>query len=621
MCGISGIIDFSKKSYLEEVNRMSDSISYRGPDFKKIVKLNYATLGFLRLSIIDLSKKSNQPFQDQDKKVTIIYNGEIYNYKKLKDRFFPNTKFKSDGDGEIILHLYKKFGIEFIKYLKGMFAICIVDENKKDILLIRDRFGIKPLYYYMDKKNKNLIFCSEIKGIIATNLYKKKININEAYLYLKKGYINSTNETWFKDIYQVPPGSYLKHNPKEFKINKYYKLEDNIDESKDNLNISYKENLNNIFSKICSSFQDHLQFDVKAGIHISSGTDSALIAALTKIHNSRNIESYTFSFENKIFSELDGAKKIAESVNLKNNSSILKDNDVENFLFDVLESEFEPFSSLRILSQHHLYKKYKNDIKVVIDGSGGDEIGAGYIYYVIPWYLDLLNDNKVSKEQDRLLNLSANVKNETIDLQHFLLGSINQTFSPGTSTVDGSIYSNQSLLSNDLLKSNNENEYEIFKPFKSYLRNAQYADLFHLKLPRALKYVDRASMSNSIETRVPLLDHEVVEACFNVPSRYKIVNQQQRSIFKDNIKKYVNNSVLYKNKRTIADPQSYWLKNNLKNLCDEIFYQNDFNSYNLLNTEKFREYYQSFIKYPKHFNTFFIFQILIMELWIKKILN
>ena len=111
-----------------------------------------------------------------------------------------------------------------------------------------------------------------------------------------------------------------------------------------------------------------------------------MIAALTKIHNSKNIESYTFSFENKIFSELDGAKKIAESVNLKNNSSILKDNDVENFLFDVLDSEFEPFSSLRILSQHHLYKKYKNDIKVVIDGSGGDEIGAGYIYYVIPWY-------------------------------------------------------------------------------------------------------------------------------------------------------------------------------------------------------------------------------------------
>jgi asparagine synthase (glutamine-hydrolysing) len=621
MCGISGIINFSKNINNADINVMNNSINYRGPNFKKIIKLNYASLGFLRLSIIDLSNKSNQPFQDTQKKITVIYNGEIYNYKDLKKKFFSKIKFKSNGDGEIILHLYQKFGKKFINYLKGMFAICIVDENKKNILLIRDRFGIKPLYYFLDKKNKNLIFCSEIKGIVATRYYKKSINMKEAYLYLQKGYINSTNESWFKDIYQVPPGSYIEYNPLKLVINNYYKLEEKIDESKDNSNISYKKILNNIFNKICNSFNDHLQFDVKAGIHISSGTDSALIAALTKIHNSKNIESYTFSFENKKFSELDGAKEIAKSVNLKNNSSILKDKDVEDFLYDVLKAEFEPFSSLRILSQHHLYKKYKNNIKVVIDGSGGDEIGAGYIYYVIPWYLDLLNDNKVSKEQERLLNLSKNIKNDTIDLQHFLLGSINQTFSPGSSTVDGSIYSNKSLLNNDFLKSNNQNDFKIVKPFKSYLRNAQYADLFHLKLPRALRYVDRASMSNSIEARVPLLDHEVVEACFNVPSRFKIVNQQQRSIFKDNIKKHIKNVILFKNKRTIADPQSYWLKNNLKNLCDEVFYDSNFDSYNFLNKEKFREYYQSFIKYPKHFNTFFIFQILIMELWIKKILN
>jgi len=621
MCGISGIINFSKNINNADIDVMNNSINYRGPNFKKIIKLNYASLGFLRLSIIDLSNKSNQPFQDTQKKITVIYNGEIYNYKDLKKKFFSKIKFKSNGDGEIILHLYQKFGKKFINYLKGMFAICIIDENKKNILLIRDRFGIKPLYYFLDKKNKNLIFCSEIKGIVATNYYKKSINMKEAYLYLQKGYINSTNESWFKDIYQVPPGSYIEYNPLKLVINNYYKLEEKIDESKDDSNISYKKILNNIFNKICNSFNDHLQFDVKAGIHISSGTDSALIAALTKIHNSKNIESYTFSFENKTFSELDGAKEIAKSVNLKNNSSILKDKDVEDFLYDVLKAEFEPFSSLRILSQHHLYKKYKNNIKVVIDGSGGDEIGAGYIYYVIPWYLDLLNDNKVSKEQERLLNLSKNIKNNTIDLQHFLLGSINQTFSPGSSTVDGSIYSNKSLLDNDFLKSNNQNDYKIVKPFKSYLRNAQYADLFHLKLPRALRYVDRASMSNSIEARVPLLDHEVVEACFNVPSRFKIVNQQQRSIFKDNIKKHIKKAILFKNKRTIADPQSYWLKNNLKNLCDEVFYDSNFDSYNFLNKEKFREYYQSFIKYPKHFNTFFIFQILIMELWIKKILN
>lgn len=492
--------------------------------------------------------------------------------------------------------------------------------KKKKVILIRDRFGIKPLYYFYDNINERLIFCSEIKGITSTKYYHKDINEKEVYLYLKKGFINSTNETWFKNIFQVPPGSYLEYSQNKIIVKKYYELKNNVDEKIDDERISYKETLNNIYQKICLSFQEHLQFDVNAGIHISSGVDSALIAALTKIHNLENIKSYTFTYENKIYSELENAKKIANSVNLVNKSSTLKDNEVEKFLYKVLNSEYEPFSSLRILSQHHLYNKYKNEVRVVIDGSGGDEIGGGYIYYAIPWYLDIINDKRVSNEKRRLLNLSEKIKNNTISLNHFLIGSLNQTFSPGSSTVDGSIYSNNNLIDRDFLKSNEHNDFEIRKPFKSHLRNAQFADLYHLKLPRALRYVDRASMSNSIEARVPLLDHEFVEECFQIPSRLKIVNNQQRSIFKYNIRKHIQKNVLFKNKRTIADPQSYWLKNNLKKLCNEVFFDKGFNNSGYLNTNNFIEYYNSFTKYPKHFNSFFIFQVLIMEIWKKEIL-
>mgnify|MGYP001808995982 FL=1 len=171
-----------------------------------------------------------------------------------------------------------------------------------------------------------------------------------------------------------------------------------------------------------------------------------------------------------------------------------------------------------------MYKTYKNDLKVIIDGSGGDEIGAGYIYYALPWYLDILNDKKTKKEKKRFYKLFEHVKNDTISLQHFITGSLNQTFVPGSSTVDGSVYSGNNLINSNFDEYNNSNEIVINRPFKSYLRNAQYADLYHLKLPRALRYVDRASMSNSIEARVPLLDHELVEACFQVPSRHKIIN-------------------------------------------------------------------------------------------------
>ena len=620
MCGISGIINFKTKIDNSEIKKIHSAIKHRGPDDEKIIDLKFSSLGMLRLSIIDLTEASNQPFKNTDRKVTLIYNGEIYNFKELRSNYFPKEKFKSSGDGEVLLYMYMKFGIKFIEKIKGMFAICIVDEKIDKVYLIRDRFGIKPLYYY---KNNNgvLNFCSEIKGLVKLKDVKKEINFNEIYLYLNKGFINSTNETWFKNINQIPPGCYLSMNRGNIEIKKYYSLEDKIDEERDNFKNSFKKNLEIIKEKTYNSFSQHKNFDVKGGLHISGGTDSAVISALANIFNlNKNLKTYTFAFENKIFSELDDAEKISKSCNLESNSAILKDNEVENFLFKVLDAEYEPFSSLRILSQHHLYKHFKKDIRVVIDGSGGDEIGAGYIYHVLPWYLDILNDNKITKEKKRFYKLSKFVKNDTISLQHFITGSLNQTFSPGSSTVDGSVYSGNNMINKNFNNKFSENsDFEIKKPFKSFLRNAQYADLYHLKLPRALRYVDRASMSNSIEARVPLLDHELVEACFQVPSRHKIINNQQRSIFKYNFKNDVNKNVLFKNKRTIADPQSYWLKNNLKNLSKEIFYNKDFDEFDLIDKKKFTQYYEDFLNYPKHFNTFFIFQILIMELWMKKI--
>ena len=207
----------------------------------------------------------------------------------------------------------------------------------------------------------------------------------------------------------------------------------------------------NLKEKLIESFKQHTNFDVTGGIHISGGTDSAILAALANIDN-KKINSFTFNFENKNFSELDDAQQIAKSTGLPHFTSTLKDDDVESFLFDVLEKEFEPFSSLRILSQHFLYREYKDKAKVILDGSGGDEIGAGYIYYAISWYLDILGDNNVSREKKRFYNLCEKIKNDSISLQHFILGSLNQTFVPGTSTVDGSTYPGSNFLTKEIKK-------------------------------------------------------------------------------------------------------------------------------------------------------------------------
>jgi len=613
MCGISGILPFEGSKESKKIEEMVGSISHRGPDQKIIFKNNLGIFGFLRLKIIDLTDKSNQPFTSKDKQIQIIYNGEIYNFKKLKERYFPKENFFSDGDGEIILHLYQKFGISFLEKIKGMYSICIIDMRENKVFLIRDRFGIKPLYF--KKKNNKIYFCSEIKGLI--NKHEEQINEKEAFRFFNQGLINSTDETWFKNIFQVKPSHYLEINKNKISEKKYYEIENFIDENKDRENQTFKFYITEFKKRLLESFDEHNYFDVIAGVHLSGGVDSAVLSALMN-YNKKKFKSFTFDFEDKKYSELEYAKKISESANIQNFSSKINEEKISEHLINVLNREYEPFSSLRILSQHNLYDTFKNKCKVIFDGSGGDEIGAGYSYYLTPWYLDNLKNLNKTKLKDRYFKSLTNIKNNTLTNSQFIKGSFAQFKNPGSSTIDGSKYQDFSVYSQ--LFNNLENNFFIDKPFKSYLRNAQYADLFFLKLPRSLKYADRSSMYNSIETRVPFLDHKVVEWSLQIPSKFKLLEKQQRIIMKYPFKNYVNKSVLYQNKRTIADPQSYWLKTILKDLFYDLINSKNFNHHGLLNKKNVVEYYENFLKFPKHFNSFLIFQILISELWSQRIL-
>ena len=615
MCGIAGILSKEKKKFSNEINGMLNCIAHRGPDQKIIFNNNLGSFGFVRLKIIDLSDKSNQPFVSENGKVKIIYNGEIYNYKELKELYFKNFKFKSNGDGEIIMHLYLKFGISFIDKIKGMFAIAIIDENLNKVFLIRDRFGIKPLYYFY--KNNELRFCSEIVGITKTSSHDFSYNIKEMYKYFNQGLMNSSDDTWFNDIKQVPLGHYIIYSKdSSLRKVKYYKIEDHIDEDLDKKKISFKNYIGEFENRLFKSYDEHNNYDVEAGVHLSGGVDSAVLAGLTKKFNLK-FNSFTFDFERKEYSEAYFAKKISNSANLKNYTSILKEKNVENYLEKVLLREFEPFSSLRILSQHNLYDNYKNKTKVILDGSGGDEIGAGYSYYMIPWYLDLLGIKKKEKLKKTFFKSLPLIINSTINFSDFIKGSFNQFRKPGSATIDGSNYKNNEIFSKDFFKI--DYSLNIKKPFKSNLRNAQYSDLFYLKLPRSLKYADRASMYNSIETRVPFLDHKVVEWALQLPSKFKLLNSQQRILMKYPVKNLVDKKILYLNKRTIADPQSIWLKTILKDLFFDTMNSKDFNHHGIFNKKNLMIYFEKMLKHKKHFNSFLIFQILICELWFQKI--
>tara|TARA_B100000945_G_C20425322_1_gene620195 strand:+ start:264 stop:2126 length:1863 start_codon:yes stop_codon:yes gene_type:complete len=616
MCGISGIINFQIKPNITLIKNMNDKISYRGPDFKSVWSNSFSGIGFVRLAIIDLSENANQPFVNRNKKVTIVYNGEIYNFKELKKKYFKNKFFKSTGDGEVLIYLYEKFGIRFLNKIKGMYSIFISDEEKKLIYLIRDRFGIKPLYYYYDDKLKELTFCSEIPGIFENKKISKEQNYSETFRYLNQGLVSATDETWFKNVYQVKPSNYVKFDLKGFQQIQYYKLEDNV--GKADVRKSFFYYKEKFFDKLKESFTHHTIFDVPAGIHQSGGLDSTALVAMTKILN-KKFDTYTFDFENKNFSEVNNAKKLSDSAGLENYTSLIKDKDLQSYLQKVIEIQYEPFSSLRVVSQHHLFEKFRNKSKVILDGTGGDEIFGGYHYHAVAWHLDMLrNQNSNEKINKRFNKITKN--HETLDKDKFKEGALKRLNGSGIATEDGSEYYNKKLLSNDFL-TNNYCDTVIKKPFKSYLSNAQYTDLFYFKLPRCLRYIDRASMRFGVEARVPFLDHEFVELCFSLPNEFKMGFGQQRLMMKYLIRNELDRSLILQNKRTIADPQTYWLKNTLKEMVLDLLNSKEAKNSEIFNQKEILKFYDQFLKSNKHVNSFFLFQIINTLLWQKNILK
>ncbi len=616
MCGICGIINFKKKPSLQIATAMSKKISHRGPDFKTTWSNDSCVVGFVRLAIIDLSNNSNQPFVSKDKQISIFYNGEIYNFRQLREQYFNKKIFKSDGDGEVLLHLYEKFGINFLNKVKGMFAIFITDNRKKVTYLIRDRFGIKPLYYFYDKQNKELTFCSEIQGIFENKNIKKEQNYNETYRYLKKGLVSSSEETWFKDIFQIKPSHYIEFNNNGLKSIQYYNLESNVCEQNTNQK-SFYVYLNEFKEKILESFKQHTVFDVKGGIHQSGGLDSTALVAITKMLN-KKFDTYTFDFENKEFSETKNASQLSNSANLKNFTSLIKDTELENYLYKVIEIQYEPFSSLRVLSQHQLYENFKDQSKVILDGSGGDELFAGYHYHAVAWQMDVLAENSLKRVDKRYELITKN--HETLKKEKFMEGAKKRLTGSGSATEDGSEYFDDNFLNKDFLKKF-KCKTEIKKPFKSYLKNAQYTDFFYYKLPRSLRYVDRASMRFGVEARVPFLDHEFVELCFGLPNKYKMGFGQQRLMMKYLIRNILSKNLIFQNKRTIADPQSYWLKTNLKKLVLELINSDEIKKSELFNYKEIQNFYKRFIESKNHVNSFFLFQVINTLLWQKTILK
>jgi asparagine synthase (glutamine-hydrolysing) len=579
MCGITGTIYFDKERNINPsvLKNMSDSIYHRGPDDEGFYINRNVGLGFRRLSIIDL-KTGHQPLANGNGTIHIVFNGEIYNY--LENRAILQKKgyiFKTTTDTEVIVHLYEEYGEACLKYLRGMFAFAIWDNNKQQLFCARDRFGIKPFYYYKDKER--FVFGSEIKAILKGDGIDKTLSYNALDSYFAFGYITS-DLSIYKNICKLQPAHYLLLSFKEkedviFEIKRYWEIQFDPDNSKSEK--QWTEEIDNCLSE---TVKMHMISDVPLGAFLSGGIDSSSVVAMMAKNSNMPVNTFSIGFKEQKFDELEFAREVAKKYGCKHHEQIVEPESI-GILPKLVSFYDEPFADTSAIPTYYVSKFAREYVTVVLSGDGGDELFAGYSTY-------------------RYLKNIYNFSSPFQGLNKFIWGNINKLI-PQKIAGKGLTYllskkrdllgaylclwtkeERQKLILNQHADINYLIASELYKEeilkkgnFGNFISNLQYLDLQTYMVDAILTKVDRASMMNSIEVRVPLLDHKFAELVFKIPWDLKYKGKMQKYIFKKTMTPYLPENVLKHLKQGFDVPLSVWFKDDLKEYVhDTLLSQN-----------------------------------------------
>ena len=579
MCGICGYIS---KEHIN-IEEMNNSISHRGPDNRGTFKNEEIGLGHTRLSILDLSETANQPMVSKDGRYTIVYNGEIYNFKELKEELEKiGTPFKRDSDTEVVLEGFGQWGVELFERLNGMFAFSIYDNQLNKIYIVRDRFGVKPLYYY--SKDKNFIFGSEIKALLASEIIEKKLNYQALYEYLHFG-TTLGETTFYEHIKKLEPGYYIEYDieKKDFEIHPY-KLNYEITPSTD----SFEEALANIREHFEASVKRQLLSDVPVGIFLSGGIDSTAITAYATKHYKGKIKTFSAGFDfDGGDNELPLAKFIANHYGTDHHEMHITGENTISILEEVNHYFDQPFGDPGNIPLYLMSKELKGKEKVILQGDGGDELFAGYHRYIrlhhyktfkfISKFFFLLQQliPKDSSKYRGLRFLYALYQKEPSHEMAYILSQ--EMFDE-----DPANYFNAEIESR-LKKYNPFQRYEYFyNKFKDLdpVNRALYTDMNIILPDLYFEKVDRATMANSLEVRVPFLDNILTEYAMSLPSKYKVQGKEKKYLLKKAFAGIIPDKVLYGPKKGFGVPAHYWLRTSMKdfmleNIRSSEFYNND----------------------------------------------
>ena len=590
MCGINGFVQFNdklKKNEIEQIiKKMNRSIVNRGPDEEGTYINKNIGLGIRRLSIIDL-KTGNQPIFNEDSSMVIVFNGELYNYKDLKnDLINKGHIFKTTTDTEVVLHAFEEYGEKSFNFIKGMYAFAIYDINKDRLLIVRDRLGEKPLYFYKDESK--FIFSSELKGILSADLIKKEIDENALSQFFQLTYIPAPN-TILKNIKKLKPGYYIEiktgHNPT---INKYWDLEFNNNKLIYDIE-SIKRNLR---EKMFEAVEKCMISDVPLGAFLSGGIDSSIIVGIMSKIASKPIKTFNIGFHEKQFDESERAKIVSKFNNTEHHTQIITEKDLFAILNKFFEYMDEPFADSSAIPTYLISKFAKNYVKVVLTGDGGDELFGGYSKYLTNYYSEKYNRiPKLIREHiiKNIVNVFPNDYNITRKIKKVIRNSEKSIFEQRKELMKlGYKYDEtKKLIKSDYISDISliEDYYNKYKNQTDELSLALYTDIKIVLEGDMLTKVDRMSMANSLETRAPFLYPDIVEFSTRIPSEYKIKNKKTKFILKETFSDILPEKIMKASKRGFGVPIGKWFRGNLKNEFLKVTNQKFIEDQNLFNYE------------------------------------
>lgn len=552
MCGFAGFIDelgIEKKNTI--VKAMADTIIHRGPDGEGYYVDENIAMGFRRLSIIDL-EGGNQPLYSEDKSVVVNLNGEIYNYKELREELIAKGHiFSTNSDTEVIVHGYEEWGTDVVNRLRGMFGFVVWDKNKKQFFGARDPFGIKPFYYYDTPK----LFCygSEIKAFLQHPDFKKELNGDALKTYLIYQYSVPT-DSFFKNVYKLNPGHFLIYKDGKLSITRYFEI--NYRNNNDDLDTCV-EKINNIMK---SSIEYHKIADVEVGAFLSSGVDSSYIVA-----NANVDKAFTVGFEHRdAFDETEDAHALCEILNMKHT----RKNITADMFFDILPTvqyhSDEPHANLSAVPLYYLANMASKEVKVVLSGEGADELFGGYYEYETP--KEYARYNRIPFPIRRGLKKIAE-KLPNMKGRHFLIRA--------GSTLEESYIGQAFIMNNEEADNLLTEKYRSGKLYQDVTRpiyasesikgkpdllQKMYMDM-HLWLPYdILLKADKMTMANSLELRVPFLDKEVFKVSEEIPLQYIMHDFVTKYAFRMAANKTIPEEWAKRKKLGFLVPFKEWIK-------------------------------------------------------------